>query len=43
MLRNTLRELVSEQELIALGIDPTARAEELGVKDYLHIANSRAE
>jgi 16S rRNA (adenine1518-N6/adenine1519-N6)-dimethyltransferase len=38
MLRNTLRGLVSEEQLTALGIAPTARAEELAVDDYLRIA-----
>ena len=43
MLRNTLREIVSEAALIALGIKPTARAEELGVDDYVRIANKLVE
>ena len=42
MLRNTLRDLVGEQQLVALGITPTARAEELGVADYVRIANALA-
>ena len=40
MLRNTLRELISETELAALGIAPTARAEELGVAEFVRIANA---
>jgi 16S rRNA (adenine1518-N6/adenine1519-N6)-dimethyltransferase len=40
MLRNTLRGLVSEEQLTALGIAPTARAEELAVDDYLRLAAS---
>ena len=40
MLRNTLRELIGEDELVALDIKPTARAEELGVADYVRIANA---
>ncbi len=40
MLRNTLRELIVEADLAALGIKPTARAEELGVADYIRIANA---
>ena len=43
MLRNTLREVISDQALIALGIKPTARAEELGVDDYVRIANKLVE
>jgi 16S rRNA (adenine1518-N6/adenine1519-N6)-dimethyltransferase len=42
MLRNNLRELVGEQGLLAAGIAPTARAEELSVADYLRLANSLA-
>jgi 16S rRNA (adenine1518-N6/adenine1519-N6)-dimethyltransferase len=40
MLRNTLRELIGEEQLVALDIKPTARAEELGVTDYVRIANA---
>jgi len=40
MLRNTLRELFTEPALAALGIKPTARAEELAVADYVALANS---
>jgi 16S rRNA (adenine1518-N6/adenine1519-N6)-dimethyltransferase len=40
LLRNTLRELVGEDRLLALGIQPTARAETLGVADYVRIANA---
>jgi 16S rRNA (adenine1518-N6/adenine1519-N6)-dimethyltransferase len=43
MLRNTLRELIAEQGLAALGIAPTRRAEELAVGDYVSIANRLAE
>lgn len=42
MLRNTLRGIVSEANLAALGIAPTARAEELGVADYVRLANALA-
>ncbi len=42
MLRNNLRELVDEPGLVAAGIAPTARAEELSVVDYLRLANSIA-
>jgi 16S rRNA (adenine1518-N6/adenine1519-N6)-dimethyltransferase len=40
MLRNNLREFVNEDGLMAVGIKPTARAEELAVADYVRLANS---
>jgi 16S rRNA (adenine1518-N6/adenine1519-N6)-dimethyltransferase len=40
MLRNTLRPLISEAGLTALDVNPMARAEDLGVADYVRIANS---
>lgn len=40
MLRNTLRGFIDEAGLIALGISPTARAEELAVGDYVRLANA---
>ena len=40
MLRNTLKGIVTEAQLEALGIAPTARAETLPVDDYVRIANS---
>jgi len=40
MLRNTLREFFDEPALAALGIPPTARPEELGVADYVVLANA---
>ncbi len=40
MLRNTLRGFIDEAGLTALGISPTARAEELGVGDYVRLANA---
>ncbi len=43
MLRNTLRGMISEANLAALGIAPTARAEELGVADYVRLANALAD
>jgi 16S rRNA (adenine1518-N6/adenine1519-N6)-dimethyltransferase len=43
MLRNTLREFISEGDLAALGITPTARAEDIAVADYVRIANSLAD
>lgn len=39
MLRNTLRETLGEVGFSALGIDPTRRAEDLAVADYVRIAN----
>jgi hypothetical protein len=39
MLRNTLRELIAEADLAALGITPTARAEDIAVADYVRLAN----
>jgi len=42
MLRNTLRERLSEEDWAALGIAPTRRAEELAVGDYVRIANRLA-
>jgi 16S rRNA (adenine1518-N6/adenine1519-N6)-dimethyltransferase len=43
MLRNTLRELIAETDLLALDIRPTARAEELAVADFVRIANHLAK
>ena len=43
MLRNTLREFISEADLAALGITPTARAEDVAVADYVRLANSLAD
>lgn len=40
MLRNTLREWVTEDALQQLGIAPTARAEELAVADFVRLANA---
>jgi 16S rRNA (adenine1518-N6/adenine1519-N6)-dimethyltransferase len=43
MLRNTLREYIGEAELAALGITPTARAEDIAVADYVRLANTLAD
>ena len=43
MLRNTLRELIAEADLAALGITPTARAEDIAVADYVRLANFLAD
>ena len=40
MLRNNLKGFLGDDGFAALGIAPTARAEELSVADYLRIANS---
>ncbi len=40
MLRNTLRDLFDEAALERLSIKPTARPEELGVEDYVRMANA---
>lgn len=40
MLRNTLRDFISETDLAALGITPTARAEDIAVADYVRLANT---
>ncbi|MBK7900325.1 MAG: 16S rRNA (adenine(1518)-N(6)/adenine(1519)-N(6))-dimethyltransferase RsmA [Azonexus sp.] len=39
MLRNTLKSLLDESALRALGVDPTARAEDLAVADYVRLAD----
>ena len=39
MLRNTLRDLIDVDQLAALGIAATQRAEELSVDDYVRLAN----
>lgn len=43
MLRNTLREFIGEAALAALGITPTARAEDIAVADYVRLANTLAD
>ena len=43
MLRNTLRDFISEADLGALGITPTARAEDIAVADYVRLANTLAD
>lgn len=39
MLRNTLKAHASEAQLISLDIQPTARAEDIAVADYVRLAN----
>jgi 16S rRNA (adenine1518-N6/adenine1519-N6)-dimethyltransferase len=41
-LRNALRELLDVAEIEAAGIEPTARAETLGVEDFAELANRLA-
>lgn len=43
MLRNTLRELICEADINALGISSTARAEDIAVADYVRLANALSE
>ena len=38
-LRNTLKGLVTAEQMESLGIDPTRRAETLAVKDFVQLAN----
>lgn len=40
MLRNTLKGILDDAGFAALGINPTLRAEDLSVADYVRIANS---
>ncbi|MBK7550124.1 MAG: 16S rRNA (adenine(1518)-N(6)/adenine(1519)-N(6))-dimethyltransferase RsmA [Rhodoferax sp.] len=39
MLRNTMKSLLSEAAFAELGINPTCRAEDVAVEDYVRIAN----
>ena len=39
-LRNSLRELVTAEQLEAAGVDPKLRAERLSVADFVHLANT---
>ncbi|MEN8106945.1 MAG: 16S rRNA (adenine(1518)-N(6)/adenine(1519)-N(6))-dimethyltransferase RsmA [Pseudomonadota bacterium] len=41
-LRNALRELLDATEIEALGIDPAARAETLGIREFAALANCAA-
>ena len=40
MLRNSLRGMLDEDQLMALGVAPSRRAEELSVADFIRLANS---
>jgi 16S rRNA (adenine1518-N6/adenine1519-N6)-dimethyltransferase len=39
-LRNSLKKLIDEQTIIALGIDPTARAETISLSDFAKLSNT---
>lgn len=39
MLRNTLKNLLSDGDFLELGVDPTRRAEDISVESYVRIAN----
>ena len=39
-IKNNLKKIMTEQQLLDLGIDPKARPETLTVKDYVNLANS---
>lgn len=41
-LRNTLRDLVSDEDFVATGINPQARGETLSVDDYVRLTNHLA-
>jgi len=43
IVKNSLSSLVSARQLEALGIDPTSRAEDLPVSDFVAIANGMHE
>ena len=38
-LRNALRKIMGEEDIRALGIDPSVRAEELGIREFAILAN----
>ena len=42
-LRNALKEMVTEQQLIKVGVDPTARPETISLEQYVTIANGLHE
>ncbi len=39
MLRNNLKGMLSEEEIISLGIDPKVRAENLAIEDFVTLSN----
>ena len=42
MLRRSLRDLIDEEGLIVAGVDPTARAEDLGLDDWAAVATQHS-
>ena len=42
-LRNTLKKLISAEQLIALGVDPKERPEQIPIEQYAKIANAIVE
>ncbi|SDI29672.1 16S rRNA (adenine(1518)-N(6)/adenine(1519)-N(6))-dimethyltransferase RsmA [Pseudomonas panipatensis] len=42
-LRNTLKALMSSEDIEAVGVDPTRRPEQLDVEDFVRLANRLAE
>ena len=38
-LRNTLKDLLTAEQIESAGIDPTRRAETLAVEDFVNLAN----
>ena len=40
MLRNSLKGIISEDILVSAGINPTVRAEDLSVDDFISLVNS---
>jgi 16S rRNA (adenine1518-N6/adenine1519-N6)-dimethyltransferase len=38
-LRNSLKKLIDEKEIVALGIDPTLRAESISLAEFARLSN----
>jgi len=38
-LRNSLKKLIDEEEIVALGIDPTLRAESISLAEFARLSN----
>jgi 16S rRNA (adenine1518-N6/adenine1519-N6)-dimethyltransferase len=38
-LRNSLKKLITEEEIVALNIDPTLRAETISLADFAKLSN----
>ena len=43
MLRNNLKPLMTQDEIAALGIEPTLRAENLNIEDFVTLSNYLAD